>query len=364
MAHTASIEFGIESLNYGNSETGSTPQTQIYSERNRSQLVSGDPARSTHGPARTPAIAGDSSVLGLQGNPKSIPPSAVLGETGPTHRLRDEGGSLLSEQVLHAYILDLQSRGRRPKTIRSYLYALSYWPVNWPKFTEDLFPALDKMRHLAQRTRYNILTRWATFGKFADERFELANIVHDLPHVPLPRVLRNVPGEHEIQTLMAACTDDRDRAMIHLLAGTGIRWGEMPMERSQIRGDQFYTAEGKTGMRMIPLPESVAESLSRIGDSESLWLNERSGRPMELSGLLTRFRRLCNRLHRANPETTLITPHLLRHFFAVQFLESGGDIRALQEILGHKDISTTAIYLTITVGHLKKSMIGILRPAD
>ena len=356
MAQTASIEFGIGSHNYGISETGSTPQTQVFTERTRSQAVIGDPARSNHGPARTVAVAGISSVLDLQGNPTSISPSALLGETGSIYRLKDEGGSLLSEQAVHAFVLDLQSRGRRPKTIRSYLYALWYWPVTWPKTTNDLLPAVEKMRHTSPVTRHNVMVRWGTFGKFAEDKFGLENPVPDLPHVPVPRTLRNVPSEGEVQALFQFCEDDRDRAIVHLLAGTGIRWGEMPMLRSQIRGDQFYTAEGKTGMRLIPLPESVAESLSRIGDRESLWLNERTGKSMGLSGLHIRFRRARDRLYQANPDSTFITPHLLRHFFAVQFLESGGDIRALQEILGHKDISTTAIYLTITVGHLKTTM--------
>ncbi len=372
MAHTASIVTGIESHNYGISETESHPRTQLSAERNRSYNASGDPARSNHGPARTTTVAEDSpSVLDLQGHPKSIPPPVVLGETGSIYRLEEDSGSLLSEQVVHAYVLDLQSRGRRPMTIRGYLHALSYWPVMWPKTVDDMLPSLDKMRHLSPRTRHDTLVNWGTFGKFAEEKFGLENVVPDLPHVPVPRTLRNVPGEHEIQALMAVCNDNRDRAMILLLAGTGIRWGEMPMLRSQIRGDQFYTAEGKTGERLVPLPEPVAESLSLIGDQESLWLNERSGRPMLLSGLHIRFRRTRDRLRKRVIEAVRdndgslyktidpsihITPHLLRHFFAVQFLESGGDIRALQEILGHRDISTTAIYLTITVGHLKKSM--------
>ena len=377
MAHEASIPSGHEPHAYGISKTGPTPQTQPSSERNRSVPPGGDSARSLHGPARTVAAAAGlrSGVSGRDHQP-SISPPAVLGETGSIYRFQDarpwdEPGSALSEQVLHAYVLDLQSRGRRPKTIRSYLHALWYWPVEWPTTTDDMLAALAKLQGRSPRTRHNYMVVWGTFGKFAEEKFGLPNVVPDLPHEPVPRTLRNVPGEHEVQALMASCRNDLDRALVHLLAGTGIRWGEIPLQRTQIRGDHFYTAEGKTGMRMVPLPVSVADSLARIGDQKWLWISGRTGRPFTLEGLLTRFRRLRDRFsrqwaeaardHDGDPDGLTgpaihLTPHLLRHFFAVQFLESGGDLRALQEILGHREISTTAIYLTVTVRHLKAAM--------
>lgn len=323
-----------------------------FSERNHSGPLSGGSARSLHGPVETTSAAAGLRA-GVSGKDRQtfIPTPAVLGELGSTYRVQDRPGPVFSEDAIHAFVLDMRSRGRREKTVRSYLQALWHWPVMWPTAAAEFAPMFEKIADVSPHTRKIYMTVWGTFGRFAQERFGLPNIVPQLPHQPAPRSLRNIPSESDVKALFDACEDQRDRALIHLLASTGIRWGEIPMLRSQVRGDHFYTAEGKTGMRMVPLPEPVADSLQRTGDRRHLWVTP-DGRPMALSGLHIRFRRLRDRA-RNLPH---ITPHLLRHFFAVQFLESGGDLRALQEILGHRDISTTAIYLTVSVRHLQASM--------
>ena len=355
MAHSASIRVGAEYRYSASNHDRPVSQSVDLTERNRSGL-SGGSARSLHDLHQgTPIVAGHSAGVLERDRQLLIRDGQVLTWPVANAFVQDRPGPVFSEDAIHAFVLDMRSRGRRQRTVRSYLQALWYWPVLWPTTAVEFAPVFEKIADVTPHTRKIYMTVWGTFGRFAQERLGLPNIVPELPHQPVPRTLRNIPSESNVKALIYACEDPRDRTLVHLLAGTGIRWGELPMLRSQVRGDHFYTQEGKTGMRMVPLPESVADSLRSIGDRQRLWLMD-DGRPMTLSGLHMRFRRMRDRSRHLPGIDIHITPHLLRHFFAVQFLESGGDLRALQEILGHQDISTTAIYLTVTVRHLQASM--------
>jgi len=192
------------------------------------------------------------------------------------------------------------------------------------------------------------------FGSFAERTFGLPNVPAQLGLEPLPRVLPRVPTDSDVQQLLDACVDDRERALVRLLLATGIRWGEIPALRSQIGTGYFDTSEGKSGCRRLPLPEAVAALLNRIGDGEHLWLAHvprdprRDGRPMTPGGLRALWYRLCARAD------VRISPHSTRHKFAVSMLEDGADLRSIQELLGHRSISTTQIYTPLAIDHLTR----------
>jgi len=251
-------------------------------------------------------------------------------------------------------VRDRQSRGRRPATISAYLDALTHWPARWPESVSDLQPAVDHLQTLSPYSRRVHQIEWRVFGSFAERTFGLPNVPAQLGLEPLPRTLPRAPTDFGVQQLLDACGDDRERALIRLLLATGIRWGEIPMLRSQIGPGYFDTSEGKSGCRRLPLAEAVAALLNRIGGSEHLWLAQvpwdprRHGRPMSRAGLRALWYRLCARAG------VRISPHSIRHKFAVSMLEDGADLRSIQELLGHRSISTTQIYTRLTIEHLAR----------
>jgi integrase/recombinase XerD len=154
----------------------------------------------------------------------------------------------------------------------------------------------------------------------------------------------------------------RDRAMIEVLYATGLRVSELiSLRAADLHLDQQYlTCVGKGSKeRLVP-----------IGEQASAWIQryQRDGRPELLKGRassrifvnarggsLSRvgfWKVLKQHARRANLPRTL-SPHVVRHSFATHLLERGADLRAIQMMLGHADVSTTQIYTHILEARLR-----------
>ncbi len=151
----------------------------------------------------------------------------------------------------------------------------------------------------------------------------------------------------------------RDRAMIELFYGSGMRLAELVALdiRHLDLANGFATVTGKGNKtRVVPLGSHAVESVRR-------WLDTRRGvHPADPLFTGRGDRRISPRTVQArlkklsmhNLGTDVLHPHLLRHSFASHLLESSGDVRAVQELLGHADISTTQIYTHLDFQHLAK----------
>jgi len=153
----------------------------------------------------------------------------------------------------------------------------------------------------------------------------------------------------------------RDRAMIELLYATGMRVSELVNVRAADLhlAEQYLTCIGKGNKeRLIPIGEQAADWTARYRREArpklvrracaALFVNMR-GRPMSRVGfwkLLKQYGR------KANLPRTL-SPHVVRHSFATHLLERGADLRAIQLMLGHADLSTTQIYTHVLEARLR-----------
>ncbi len=158
-----------------------------------------------------------------------------------------------------------------------------------------------------------------------------------------------VPTIDECRRLVGACRDARERAMVTLLITAGLRRGELlGLRISDLAADLSHiTVLGKgQRTRVMPLPEQTGDVLreylaGRVHGSEWLFPNAAGGRMGN-----TTFARLFKRLLAGAGLAGLsITPHSLRHGFATAVLRSGADVKTIQQLLGHADLSTTARYL-------------------
>ena len=155
----------------------------------------------------------------------------------------------------------------------------------------------------------------------------------------------------------------RDRGMLELLYATGIRVSELVnLNLADINLEMGYvrcTGKGSKE-RIVPLgsvaQRSVQEYLQRgrprlvrSGEERSLFVNHH-GRRLTRQGFWKIVKKYASDAH-IDKE---ITPHTLRHSFATHLLENGADLRSVQEMLGHADISTTQVYTHITKGRLKE----------
>jgi integrase/recombinase XerD len=186
-----------------------------------------------------------------------------------------------------------------------------------------------------------------------------------------PRLARRLPGvlsRAEVELLLSQPdpkkpVGQRDRAMLELLYATGLRVSELVGLRiSNINLEAgFVRTLGKGSKeRIVPMGDKAVEKLKEyISDgrhqlakgahSAYLFLNFR-GQPMTRQG----FWKIIKKHGRTALIKKKITPHSIRHSFASHLLEAGADLRAVQVMLGHVDISTTQIYTHVTRERLKE----------
>lgn len=184
-----------------------------------------------------------------------------------------------------------------------------------------------------------------------------------------PRQPRHLPDSlsaKDMTALLAAANSAKDLrlvAMLELLYASGLRVSEMitlplsSLQRLNTQKHHFLIVKGKGNKeRIVPLHDSALEALNRYlatRKDESPWLFPSHGK----KGYITRqrFGQMLKEIALAaglNPEK--ISPHTLRHSFASHLLAGGADLRVIQELLGHADISTTQIYTHIEQDKLTK----------
>ncbi len=189
-------------------------------------------------------------------------------------------------------------------------------------------------------------------------------------HLETPSPWGRLPGvlsQDEVERLLAApLTSDhlgiRDKAMLELLYAAGLRVSELVTLRlSDVDLEVGYVrCRGKGSKeRVVPLGAEAqtwarrylasARSLLARGHSSSALFLNRFGRPLTRQG----FWKLLRAYASAAGIGRRVTPHTLRHSFATHLLERGADLRAVQMMLGHADISTTQIYTHVSRAHLK-----------
>jgi integrase/recombinase XerD len=189
--------------------------------------------------------------------------------------------------------------------------------------------------------------------------------------IEMPKLVRKLPeflSVEEVDDLIAQPDLDtprgiRDRAMLEVLYATGLRVSELIALRmdSIDRKLGVIKAFGKRRKeRMVPLGDQSLEAITRYLDESrpKLLKNRRSTRLFVTArgGGLTRqaFWKNVKRYALMAGISKNISPHKLRHSFATHLLERGADLRSVQAMLGHADISTTEIYTHVNAARLRK----------
>ena len=232
----------------------------------------------------------------------------------------------------------------------------------------DVLDFLSEHAHWPPRTIARRLSALRRFYQHLEREGRIRNNPCD--RVDAPRLGRPLPGvltEKEVERLLAAPDLDtvsglRDRAMLEVLYATGLRVSELVDLRSEqvnlIQG--VLRVVGKGGKeRLVPLGEPAVDWLERfLREGRADILGARSSAalfPTSRGGAMTRqaFWHLVKRYAVRAGISQDISPHTLRHAFATHLLDHGADLRVVQMLLGHRDISTTQIYTHIARERLK-----------
>lgn len=183
-----------------------------------------------------------------------------------------------------------------------------------------------------------------------------------------PGVQRHLPvtlSEAQVEALLAApdlstALGRRDGAMLELIYATGLRVSELVGLRAESLHDGWLVVRGKGGKeRLVPFGDQAAAALA-------LWAADRAGQPPRKGpawvfptprgGPMTR-QNFWQRVRKYALQVGIagkLSPHVLRHAFATHLVNHGADLRAVQAMLGHADISTTEIYTHVARAQLQR----------
>lgn len=251
--------------------------------------------------------------------------------------LQNEGLASFREsgkKHIHSYLLRLKQEGRAAATVSRHLVSV--------------------------RSLYRFLVR----ERMIDSDPSL--------HVEMPKLEKRLPQVltvGEVESLLAAPSVStphgvRDKAMLEVLYATGIRVSELiSLNAADVNLEMgFLRCAGSGGReRIVPLGRIAAQAVDTYVHAArpSLVKQPQPEEPLFVNHLgrrLTRqgFWKIIKRYAREAGIAKDITPHTLRHSFAAHLLENGADLRSVQEMLGHADISTTQIYAHVTKTRMKE----------
>ena len=270
----------------------------------------------------------------------------------------------------------LLERGLAPRTVSAYRGDLKRLCQSLARRGVDPLSADQDAvsKHLRDLRRRGVSPRSVARGLVAIRGF-YTHLVEsgdrpDNPAVNLvpPRLWKKLPtvlSETQVETLLAApdlsrTLGLRDRAMLELLYATGVRVSELVgLELPQLRLDVgFLVVYGKGGKeRVVPVGEQAEAWVHRYlgearpelakGRHQRVFVNRRGG-PLSRQGFWKILK-----AYGVGAGIEDLSPHVLRHSFATHLLEHGADLRAVQMMLGHADISTTQIYTHIHAERLR-----------
>jgi integrase/recombinase XerD len=243
------------------------------------------------------------------------------------HKQKITAPESVDQNALNLFILELKKIGRATSTISRCIASIrSFFSFLLQEGIIEYNPALD---------------------------MESPKIEKKLPRVLTTRevdllLCQPKPGEHN---------GLRDKAMLELLYASGIRVSELvDLNITDFDPQVGYLRCRGKGMkeRIVPIGSVAINYVSEYLDNSRAKLLKKNGNPALFvnhhGGRMTRqgFWKILKKYARKSNINGDITPHTLRHSFATHLLENGADLRSVQEMLGHSDISTTQIYTQIT----------------
>ena len=261
----------------------------------------------------------------------------------------------------------LQSYNRDIKLYCNYLEANGLDPIKTDEADLNTYLKSLKDNGRAVSTVSRNLASLRSFYQFLYR----SKVISEDPTVNLesPKIERKLPkvlSSEQVELLLEQpkCVDlkgYRDKAMLELVYATGIRVTELiSLNFSDINLESGYIrCAGKNKERIIPIGSLAVDALKDyIEKSRSILIKDDGSQALfvNVNGhRLTRqgFWKIIKQYKEQANIDVDITPHTLRHSFAVHLLENGAELRAIQEMLGHSDISSTQVYAQIEQNRIK-----------
>jgi len=269
-------------------------------------------------------------------------------------------------QALEVFLTELEAAGASQKTVRAYRYGIS----DFLKFANKNYVRelsiedynkwrLERLRKgfpEGSNDKRRIQTTLHYYSLYVRSFIKWLGIADKIPAVSRPRGRRNVMTLRleDVKKLFDASRDIVDKTIVALLFETGLRAQELlslNVEDVNLESREIIVRHAKFGDERIVFFGPLSYETLKIYMYLS---NKKEGKLFDLtySGLYKRLKTLASR---AGVDPSKVRPHVMRHTFATEALKRGMDLITLQNLLGHKDIKTTQIYIHLLKEDIKKS---------
>lgn len=261
----------------------------------------------------------------------------------------DDFKQFIVKEKLAASLIDV----KRSRLVRYYISDMQ---------TRQLEPSTIARRLSSLRMFYDYLI---------EEHQTQDNPFRDIQAPKIPKKLPERIHDEDILVLFESINKDkplnfRNYCMLDILYSCGLRASEitqLSLKDISMASRRFQVTGKGNKTRIIPFTKTIERDLTHYityirptllkldqEDTQTVFLS-RLGKPMTVRNL----QKILNQLIKTSGETYKIHPHMLRHAFASTMLSHGADLRSVQELLGHKNISTTQIYTHLSNEEVKKA---------
>ncbi|MBP5430335.1 MAG: tyrosine recombinase XerC [Elusimicrobiaceae bacterium] len=279
------------------------------------------------------------------------------------------------QEWIDAFLVYLENKNFSPQTVRSYRTALEEFVrfCKGRRIPQEKAFSPATLRNFLAALQVNDPARNTVLRKIATLRSFTAYLVRQgkleqnpfklLPSPKKERLLPKFLSETETDRLLDTASHSkhfaaRDKALFELMYSSGLRRSEVT--RLKIGDIDFFNGLVKVlgkgnKERLVPVTDTALQAIKTYlacrpnpQPQQALFLNK-SGKPLSGDGLAYIFKNTAI----ASELARRVTPHSLRHSFATHLLNHGCDLRSLQEMLGHKSLSTTQVYTHVSLEQLK-----------
>jgi len=254
-----------------------------------------------------------------------------------------------TEQALREFLASRIAANLSPSTIGWYKDRLLPFARSCPTLPRRPEPIECFLATIqgSPETKYDVYRALKTFFKFIGSRRRLPNPMEQVQSPRRPKTLMPTLEIGELMRLLHSTESPRDRAIITLLVDCGVRAGEVCSLLKHNIKQETIIVHGKVGWREVPVSEETKHLLLQIATlspDDHVFHGQKGPITRHLIYAIVR-----RALERAGIKGPKMGPHRLRHAFGKNFLVQGGDLRSLQEIMGHADIETTQKYASLNL---------------
>ena len=271
-----------------------------------------------------------------------------------------------TEQALREFIASRIAANLSPATISWYedrLLPFANSCPTLPRRPEPIEAFLATIQG-SPETKFDVYRALKTFFKFISSRHGLPNPMdannsgrygreNDAIKPPRrPKTLMATLESHELMRLLYSAQTLRDRAILTLIADNGVRADEVCSLLKHNIKQESVVVHGKTGWREVPISDETRWLLLRFAaksPDDHVFYGHKGPITRHLIYAIVR-----RHMEKAGIKGPKLGPHRIRHAFGKNYLVEGGDLRSLQEIMGHADIKTTEKYATLNLTDIIK----------